>query len=331
MTEGKRIKLSDTQIRVIIFLVILAVFVIINPRVINAANIVSILNNMVYTGILALGLMPLLVIGVLDLGIAAYAVVGAYGMLSLCMKYWMGVNLWIMMLGAAIFGGLTAIITGLLIYKLKLPGILVTVATSNIFFMMLFLNGYGSGNVPATTIPQDMLRLNKLNIFSATSGKMTMNLNITVAVMLVLALLMWFFLNKTITGRNIYAIGGNYEAAERMGINILKTYVLVFFLAGALAGIAGMQSYMKQMSITPLGLQGSHSNALSAVIFGGTQLGNGKGGSVLGTMVGVVTITLISTSLIMLGVPSYAQTFVIGVLLLMSVALAAIKSAAQES
>ena len=78
MTESKRIKLSDTQIRVIIFLFILAVFVIINPKVINAANIVSILNNMVYTGILALGLMPLLVIGVLDLGIAAYAVVGAY-------------------------------------------------------------------------------------------------------------------------------------------------------------------------------------------------------------------------------------------------------------
>lgn len=331
MSKSKHLRLSDTHIRLLIFVVIFLAFVIINPKVLNAANIVSICNNMVYTGILALGLMPLLVIGVLDLGIAAYAVVGAYGMLTFCMKYWMGVNLWVMMLGAAILGGLTAIITGLLVYKLKLPGILVTVATSNIFFMLLFLDGYGSGNVPATMIPQDMLRLNKLNLFSATSGKMTMNMNITVAVMLVLAALMWLFLNKTMTGRNIYAIGGNYEAAERMGINILKTYVIVFFLAGALAGVAGMQSYMKQMSVTPLGLQGSHSNALSAVIFGGTQLGNGKGGSVAGTMIGVVTITLISTSLIMLGVPSYAQTFVIGILLLLSVALAAAKNAVKDS
>ena len=330
MTNSKRFKLTDIQIRLLIFAIIFILFVIINPRVLNAANLVSICNNMVYTGILALGLMPLLVIGVLDLGIAAYAVVGAYGTLSLCMKYWMGANLWVMMLGAAILGGATAIITGLLIYKLKLPGILVTVATSNIFFMLLFLDGYGSGNVPATMIPQDMLRLNKLNLFSATSGKMTLNMNITVAIMLVLAALMWLFLNKTMTGRNIYAIGGNYEAAERMGINILKTYVIVFFIAGALAGVAGMQSYMKQMSITPLGLQGSHSNALSAVIFGGTQLGNGKGGSVAGTMIGVVTITLISTSLIMLGVPSYAQTFVIGILLLASVALAAAKNAVKE-
>lgn len=330
MTRSRKFRLSDNLIRFLIFVVIFLIFVVINPRVLQPANMVSICNNMVYTGILALGLMPLLVIGVLDLGIAAYAVVGAYGMLSLCMKYWMGANLWVMMAGAAVIGGTTAIVTAVLIYKLKLPGILVTVATSNIFYMLLFLNGYGSGNVPATQIPQDMLRLNKLNIFSATSGKMTINMNVTVLLMLVLAVVMWLFLNKSMTGRNIYAIGGNYEAAERMGINILKTYVVIFFIAGALAGVAGMQSYMKQMSITPLGLQGSHSDALSAVIFGGTQLGNGKGGSVVGTMIGVMTMTLISTSLIMLGVPSYAQTFVIGVLLLMSVALAAAKNAVKE-
>lgn len=330
MIHGKKIKLSDNMIRLLVFLVIFVVFVAINPSVLQMANLISICNNMVYTGILALGLLPLLVIGVLDLGITSYAIVGAYGMLTLCMKYWMGANLWIMIVGAAILGGLAAIITGVLIYKLKLPGILVTVATSNIFAMLLVLDGYGSGNVPATQIPPDMLRLIQLNLFSVTSGKMTLNMNITVVVMLVLAVAMWFFLNKTIIGRNIFAIGGNYEAAERMGINILKTYIVVFFIAGALAGIAGMQSYMKQMSITPLGLQGTHTDALSAVIFGGTQLGNGKGGSVIGTIIGVMVMTLISTSLIMLGVPSYAQTFVIGVLLLASVVLAAAKNAVHE-
>ena len=79
-------RLSDNLIRLVIFLIIFLVFIVINPRVLNPANLVSICNNMVYTGILALGLMPLLVIGVLDLGIAAYAVVGAYGMLVLCMS-----------------------------------------------------------------------------------------------------------------------------------------------------------------------------------------------------------------------------------------------------
>ena len=308
-----------------IFMVIFAVFVIINPRVLQPANLISICNNMVYTGILALGLMPLLVIGVLDLGIAAYGVFGAYGVLSFCMAHWMNVNLWVMIIESAILGGLAAIITALIIYKLKVPGIIVTVATSNIFFMMLFLGGYGSDNVPATMIPPDMLRLNKLNLLTVTSGKMVLNLNITVLVMVVLTIAMWFFMNKTMTGRNIYAIGGNYEAAERMGINIRRVMVITFFIAGCLAGIAAMQSYMKQMSITPLGLRGSHSNALSAVIFGGTQLGNGKGGSVVSTMVGVLTITLINTSLIMLGVPSYAQTLVIGVLLLASVGFAAMR------
>ena len=326
MKQAKRFRLSDDLLRLIIFIVIFAVFAVLNPNVVGIANLVSLFNNMVYTGILALGLMMLLVLGTLDLGISAYAVFGAYGTLSFCMTYWMGANLWIMLLSAAILGGLAATVTGALIYKLKLPGILVSVATSNIFYMLLFLSGYGTGNVPATKIPPHMLTFNKTNLFSATVGRITVQMNISVLVMLILAVLLWIFLNKTMTGRNIYAIGGNYEAAERMGINIFRTYIIVFFLAGALAGIAGMQSYMKQMSVTPLGLQGSHSNALAACIFGGTQLGNGKGGSVVGTMIGVMTITLISTSLVMLGVPSYAQTFVIGVLILASVVLAASKN-----
>lgn len=325
MQQSKKLRLSDDSLRLIIFLTIFAIFAIINPAVLRLANLVSLCNNMVYTGILALGLMMLIVLGTLDLGISAYAVFGAYATLWFCMKYWMDANLWVMILASGIIGGLAAIVTGVLIYKLKLPGILVSVATSNIFYMALFLSGYGSGNVPATQIPPHMLTFNKTNLFAATVGKMTARMNISVIILLLLSLLIWLFLNKTITGRNIYAIGGNYEAAERMGINILKTYIIVFFLAGALAGIAGMTSYLKQVSITPLGLKGSHSNALAACIFGGTQLGNGKGGSVIGTMIGVLTITLISTSLVMLGVPSYAQTFVIGVLILASVVLAASK------
>ena len=327
MTQAKKFKLSDDMLRLVIFLIILAIFAIINPRIVSIANIVSLFNNMVFTGIMALGLMMLLVIGTLDLAISAYAVFGAYGMLSFCMQHWMGVNLWVMLIGAGILAGLSGTVTGVLIYKLKLPGILVSVATSNIFFMIHYLDGYGSGNVPATQVPPHMLTLNKLNVFSATVGKMTVQLNVSVIILIVLAVLTWLFLNKTMTGRSIYAIGGNPEAAERMGINVFRTYVIVFFLAGMLAGIAGMQSYMKQMSVSPLtSLQGSHANALAACIFGGTQLGNGKGGSVIGTMIGVLTITLISTSLVMLGVPSYAQTFVIGLLILASVVLAASKN-----
>lgn len=176
-----------------------------------------------------------------------------------------------------------------------------------------------------------MFRLVDTNIFTAKMGRMTIRLNITVVIVLVMVVLVWFFMNKTTTGRNVFAIGGNYDAAKRMGINILKTYLVVFAFAGALSGIGMMQAYMKQQaSITPLFLKGQHGDALAAVIFGGTQLGNGKGGSVLGTMLGVLIITLTRTNLVLLGVPSYAQTLVIGCLLLGSVVLAAYRNYNRE-
>jgi simple sugar transport system permease protein len=161
-------------------------------------------------------------------------------------------------------------------------------------------------------------------------GKITIRLNISVVMVVILAVVVWFFLNKTITGRNIFAIGGNYEAAKRMGINIRQNFLIAFALSGALSGIAIMQTYMKQISVTPLGMDGGHGDAMAAVIFGGTQLGNGKGGSVVGTMIGVMVITLIRTNLVMLGVPSYAQTFVVGLMLLSSVVMAAYKNFKQN-
>lgn len=331
MTHKVKLKLPDNIVRLLIFIIIFAFFVIINPVVASAANLASLLNNSVYIAIYALAMLPILVMGILDLAITSYGIFAAYATLIFCMEYFMGINYWSMLLLAAIVGAACAMCTGYLIYKLMLPGILVSVAMANIFNMALFLSGAGSGNVPGHLIPQDMFRFVKTNIFTAQMGKITISLNISVVMVAIFAVIMWFFLNKTTTGRNAFAIGGNYEAAKRMGINILKTYLIVFSIAGALSGVGMMQAYMKQQaSISPLILKGSHGDALAAVIFGGTQLGNGKGGSVLGTMIGVLVITLIRSNLVMLGVPSYAQTFVIGILLLGSVVLAAYKDFNKE-
>jgi simple sugar transport system permease protein len=326
MLGQKKIKNPDVAVRFLILLVVFAIFAFLQPRVRSAANIASIMNNMVFNGILALGMMITLVVGVLDLAITSYGIMGAYGVTVFCMKYYMNVNMWMMFIPAALIGAACAVCTGYVIDKFNLPGILVSVAAANIFSMMLFLNGYGSGNVPATLVPPDIARLIQTNILTVTSGRLTIKLNITVVWVFVLAAFVWFFLNKTMTGRNIFAIGGNYEAAKRMGINIRRDFLIAFALSGALSAIAMMQSYMKQISITPLAMDGGHGDAMAAVIFGGTQLGNGKGGSVAGTLIGVMVITLIRTNLVMLGIPSYAQTFVIGIMLLASVVMAAYKN-----
>jgi ribose/xylose/arabinose/galactoside ABC-type transport system permease subunit len=162
-------------------------------------------------------------------------------------------------------------------------------------------------------------------------GDFTISLNVSVLVCIIAIVFVAFFLNKTTVGRNAIAIGGNKDAAQRMGISLLKTYTVTYAIAGALAGIAMMQAFMKQgASIFPLTLKDSYADPIAAVIFSGIQVGTGKGVSVFSTILGVFTLTLIRSNLVMLGIPSYAQAFAIGLLLLGSVILSAYKDFNRE-
>lgn len=192
--------------------------------------------------------------------------------------------------------------------------------------MVLFLGGRESTAISTSQVPSNMLQLFKTNIFTVQSGKVSVGLNVMAPIVIFIAIALWFFLNKTKIGRNIFAIGGNFEAAERMGINLKKTYFVAYAIAGALCGLAMMRGYMaQQANVTALGLKGQYGDAMAAVIFGGTQCEKGSGGSIVGTMAGVLLITLIRTNLVIIGIPSYAQSFVISMLLMASVVLSAMK------
>ena len=245
MSLAKRFKLTDNTIRLIVFIVILAVFVIINPDVVSFANIISFCNNMVYNGLLAMALMMLFVMGILDLAVTGYGIFGAYATIVICMKFFMGINIWLMMLMSAVIGALCAMCTGYVIYKFKLPGILVSVAAGNIFTMALFLEGSGSGNVPATVLPPDWMSYNNINLYQASLGTMTVRLHFSVLILFAVIFAVWFYTKKTVEGRSIYAIGGNTEAAVRMGIDFRKTYLMTFAFAGFIAGLAIMMEYMR--------------------------------------------------------------------------------------
>ena len=106
MSSFKKKRLTEDMIRILVFLAVFVVFVIANPVVIGWANLVSLLNNMVYNGILALGLMLVILTGNLDLSICAYSVVGGYATIQLFMKYFPNGSLYLMLLVAAFFGAI---------------------------------------------------------------------------------------------------------------------------------------------------------------------------------------------------------------------------------
>ena len=116
-------------------------------------------------------------------------------------------------------------------------------------------------------------------------------------------------------GRSIYAIGGSELASVRLGLPVVKVKFFVYVLIGLIAGITGIVHSSQARVANPFDLVGSELNVLAAVVLGGTRITGGRG-SVFGTLVGVFLVTMINNSLVLLGVPSYWERCVIGLLVL---------------
>lgn len=129
-------------------------------------------------------------------------------------------------------------------------------------------------------------------------------------------------MNKTSIGRKIYALGGNAEAASRIGFSLLKLHLFVYGYMGFVSGIAGIvQSYTVQ-TVAPDSLLGYELTVLAAVVLGGTSLIGGKG-TLAGTMMGVILLAIIQNGLNLLGISSYWQTVVTGLIIVLSVSMTA--------
>jgi ribose/xylose/arabinose/galactoside ABC-type transport system permease subunit len=131
--------------------------------------------------------------------------------------------------------------------------------------------------------------------------------------------LMWLFLQYTRTGRHIYAIGGNPQAARVSGINVDRTLVIVYALCGMLAGFAGLLLAGRTNSGFPNAGIGAELDAISAVIIGGASFFGGRG-TVLGVFAGVLVIGMMRNLLNLSNVQVFWQQVLIGVVIVAVVA-----------
>ncbi len=136
-------------------------------------------------------------------------------------------------------------------------------------------------------------------------------------VLLVAAMLKW-----TVFGRSIYAIGGDTEAARRVGIRVVRTQVWLYMLVGALAAFGGVVYVILGKNANPQSLVGTELDIIAAVVLGGASIFGGRG-SVGGTVLGVVLVQLINNNLVLVGIPSTWQRAAVGVLLLLGVSIQA--------
>ena len=133
------------------------------------------------------------------------------------------------------------------------------------------------------------------------------------------AIALWhFFALKTIYGRSVYAVGGNARAALLSGINVHKIRIVTFAASGIMAAITALIFTAESEVGSPTTANGLEFNVIAAVVIGGTALSGGRG-SVLGSMLGVLVISIINTGLVQIGVNSNLQKVISAVIILMAV------------
>ena len=131
---------------------------------------------------------------------------------------------------------------------------------------------------------------------------------------------MWFVQTRTTLGRNFYAVGGGEELAAASGLSVAKVRVLGFMLAGVCYGMGGL------LAVAKIGIAETVTGAnfmfisITAVVVGGTALWGGIGG-VLNTVVGVLIVFVINNGMVVIGLPSYIQSAVLGLLVIVAVVL----------
>lgn len=142
--------------------------------------------------------------------------------------------------------------------------------------------------------------------------------------MIIIMIMTSFFLKYTVTGRNLYAIGSNVEAAKLSGINVRKSLMTAYSLSGLFAAVAGIILSARMRIAEPMAGSGYELDAITAVVIGGTAMTGGEG-TIWGTFLGVIIMGIIRNGLILLDVSSFWQQVAIGCILLIAVLIDCLK------
>lgn len=212
------------------------------------------------------------------------------------------------LLGGIILGAALGFINGFLIVKTNLHPFIITLGTLSIFRGLTLII---SDARPVFGLPQE---------FTLGVAGWIWFVPIPVIIAIGLAVLLTFVTNKTKMGRNIYALGGNSQAAWFSGINVKLHTIVVFIISGVCAGIAGVVLTARLGAAEPLAGTGFELFAIAAAIIGGTSFFGGKG-KIAGVIMGALIIGVINNGLNILNVSTYYQQIVMGTLIIGAVAL----------
>jgi ribose transport system permease protein len=293
---------------IVALLVMIVVIGVARPRFLNPINLLTILGNTTFQGMLSLGMVFLLAIREIDLSVGWMfnfsAVVAALMIVA-------GVNPWLAALGGVGFGAVLGLVNGVLAIGLRLPSIIVTLGTYSMFEGLSLVANQGRA-----VFPTDQ----SSSFFTFASMKVFRVVPIVGILFVTLAAILHIVLHRTRFGYRVQAIGSNPEAARFAGIPIALVRVQTLVLMGAICGLSGALYVGFRGAIDPQEGADFALIVIAAVIIGGTPLSGGWG-TVIGAVVGMLIIQVISSGIIFFGIDATWSTFVTGAVIVLAVAL----------
>jgi ribose transport system permease protein len=282
-------------------------FSIASSSFLNYANVTAILFSTVVIGLLALGTTFVIITGGIDLSIGTGMTLCA--VISGVLIVNSGVPILIGVIRTVLFGGLIGLVNGFNVSVLGIPPFIATLA------MMLAAQGLALVISHSTPI----YFTDAPGYTSISTGHLFgVDFPNAVLVLAVAAVIAAVVLNRTILGRYTYSIGSNEEATALSGIPVRRWKIVIYTLAGLFTGLAGVMISARLASAQPATGLGYELQAIAAVVIGGTSLTGGKG-SIVGTLIGALIISVLNNGLQIMSIPQEWQNVILGVVILVAV------------
>lgn len=308
--EHLRVVLGVRELGVLIaLLAIIAVFTLLNRAFLTLDTFGDILTQAAELGVAAVGITFLMIAGEFDLSVGSnFAFAGVLLALLVTRHGLAPVAAVGLALAAA---GTIGLLNGVVTLATRIPSFITTLGT------MMLWRGLAlalTGGWPITILTTSTM----LDVLGGRAVYSTVR--VSALWWLIVTVIFWILLAKTAYGNWVFATGGKREAARALGVPVRRVKLVNFTLAGFSAGAAGFMQFGRMGSMSPVWGDGLALEAIAAAVIGGTSLMGGAG-TILGTVLGAITMAAIRVGLVMVGAPSYWYTAFLGAVVVVAVVL----------
>ncbi len=281
-----------------------------SPYFLKVNNIFNIIRGMSTIGIMSIGMAMVIITGGIDLSVGS--ILGVCGIFTARLM-WHGVPPFLALIAGFGFGIGMGYLNGIIITKVKVTPFITTLGMLSVGRGLTYLFATGLKGAVASNIP---MRNEAVNFLGA--GYIG-PIPFPVVELAILVIVFSLFLEHTVIGRQIYAVGSNREAARLSGVNVDRVQIFAYTMTGALCALSGIiNAGLLATAATNAG-QGNELDVIAAVVIGGASLSGGEG-SIIGAIIGAAIMAVLRNSFVLLHLPAFMQTISIGVVIIIAVA-----------